>query len=144
MEDYLESIGVLCGADGVARVSDLARRLEVRTSSVVGALRTLKREGFVEQQRYGFIRLTDTGRREADRIQGRHVALALFLEEVLGLDPVAASKDACRVEHVVEPETLRRLSAAAAFLVGSGHPDLRWKEEFRTFYEQWDGEGPCG
>jgi len=42
MEDYLEVIYQLCQEDGLARVKDIAARLTVTNSSVVGAIKNLK------------------------------------------------------------------------------------------------------
>jgi DtxR family transcriptional regulator, Mn-dependent transcriptional regulator len=137
MEDYLEAIGDLSTEHGLTRVRDLARRLGVTNPSVVGAIRTLKQHSLVDQERYGFVRLTEEGQKRADVITGRHQALSRFLQEVLGLDEPTASKDACRIEHVVSPETMKRLRAAAAFLGGDVHSDLHWKEEFLRFYATW-------
>jgi DtxR family Mn-dependent transcriptional regulator len=136
MEDYLETIGEVCRDQGVARVKEIATRMEVSNPSVVRALRTLKRRRLVEQERYGHVRLTDEGQRVAREILGRHQTLAEFLEHVLGLDPATASRDACRIEHAVSPQTMRRLRAAVAFLRGSAHADLHWSSEFARFCEK--------
>ena len=134
MEDYLEVIGGLCRSHGIARVKDISSRMKVTGPSVVGALRTLKTKNLVSQERYGFIRLTDEGERIATSVQARHDVLAHFLEAILGLDPETASTDACRIEHAVSPETVRRLHAAAEFIRDEVHADLDWKKEFRAFY----------
>jgi DtxR family Mn-dependent transcriptional regulator len=133
MEDYLEAISNLCRDGGVARVRDIARRLEVSTASVVGALRSLKDKGLAEQEPYGYVSLTDSGGKAASSVVHRHEVLRGFLENVLGLDPGAASEDACRIEHAVSPETLARLAAMAEFLLGDAHEDLDWPREFRKF-----------
>ncbi len=134
MEDYLEAIENLCRDDGVARVRDIARRIEVSTASVVGAIRTLKEKGLADQEPYGYVRLTEAGGRAAASVVHRHEVLQGFLEDVLGLDPEAASEDACRIEHAVSPETLGRLGAMAEFLLGDAHGDLDWPGEFRKFF----------
>ena len=137
MEDYLEVIGGLCRTNGIARVKEISSRLKVTGPSVVGALRTLKTKNLVRQERYGFIRLTGEGERIAASVQARHDVLAHFLETILGLDPETASADACRIEHAVSPETVRRLRAAAEFIRDEAHADLDWKKEFRAFYVKY-------
>jgi len=133
MEDYLEAVHVISREQGVARVKDLARRIAVSDASVVAALRTLKQRELVLQERYGYVRLTEEGRRIAGEILHRHEVLASFLEHVLGLDADTAARDACRIEHAACPETIRRLQALGSFLLQAGHADLRWKEEFGAF-----------
>ena len=141
MEDYLETIFVLCQDKGVARVKDIASRLKVTNPSVVGALRTLKRKKLVRQERYGFIRLTDQGRELARSVLHRHSVLTHFLESILGLDADTAANDACRIEHAVSPETVRRLRAVAAFLQSEAHEDLDWTREFKRFYSNYRESG---
>ena len=133
MEDYLEAVFLLCRDGGVARVKQVASHLSVSTPSVVKAVRALKERGLIDQERYGYLKLTPEGERIAAEIMARHEFLVTFLEQVLGVDATAAVQDACRIEHVVSPDTLSRLRALAAFLLHGGHPDLRWREEFEAF-----------
>jgi DtxR family Mn-dependent transcriptional regulator len=134
MEDYLEVIGTLCREQTVARVKDIARHMGVSNPSVVRALQTLKSRRLVVQEPYGFVRLTPEGERAAREILDKHEMLADFLENILGLDPETASRDACRLEHAVSPETVRRMQAAAVFLKSEVHPDLQWRREFGQYY----------
>jgi DtxR family Mn-dependent transcriptional regulator len=136
MEDYLEAIGQLCAKNGVARIKDIAAKLEVSMASVVGAMKSLKRKGLVEQEHYGYVSLTVPGSRAAQSIIHRHQVLSHFLEKILGLDRETASRDACRIEHAVGPETVKRLRAAAAFIESEAHDDLDWGREFRKFYRK--------
>jgi DtxR family Mn-dependent transcriptional regulator len=39
-----------------------------------------------------------------------HKTLTTFLESVLGLEAEIAEADACRMEHVLSPETMEKLS----------------------------------
>jgi len=136
LEDYLEAIAVICRRDGVARVKDIAAALGVKDASVVGALRCLKEEGLVVQERYGFVRLTEAGNAIAGSVIHSHEVICHFLEAILGVDPKTAAADACRIEHVVSVQTLRKLRAVAEFLEGRVHRDLDWRTEFLTFYRE--------
>jgi DtxR family Mn-dependent transcriptional regulator len=136
LEDYIEVIGELCRDSGVARVKDIAARVGVTNPSVVRALRTLKREGLVEQQRYGFVQLTDSGHRVAGSVLLRHEVLADFLENVLCLDAATAAADACRMEHAISPQTLDRLRALVAFTRGEAPDDNDWRQGFRRFFRR--------
>lgn len=137
MEDYLEAIYTLCRQEGVARVKAIAGRLEVTNPSVVGAIRRLKDRNLVVHERYGYVRLTDEGEEIAGAIMHRHEVLSKFLEEILGLDRETASRDACKIEHAVSPETVRRLRAVAAFIEGEPQINVDWQKEFRRFYRDY-------
>jgi len=139
MEDYLEAIYHLCHEEGVARVKAIADRLDVTNPSVVGAIRKLKDRNLVVQERYGYVRLTDAGEEIAGAITHKHEVLSKFLEEILGLDRDTASQDACKIEHAVSPETVRRLRAVAEFIESEPQINVDWQKEFRRFYRDYAG-----
>lgn len=137
MEDYLEAIYHLCHTQGVARVKAIADRLDVTNPSVVGAIRRLKERNLVIQERYGYVRLTGEGEEIAGAILHRHEVLSKFLEEILGLDRETASRDACRIEHAVSPETVRRLRAVAEFIEREPQINVDWQKDFKRFYRNY-------
>ena len=109
LEDYLEAICQICSDGGVARMRDIARKLNVSTPSANAAVTRLGQAGLVSHQRYEYVQLTDRGKRYAERIVGRHQTLRRFLTQVLGVSPEVAEHDACQLEHGVSPETTERL-----------------------------------
>jgi len=109
--DYLETIYHLVRERKVARVRDIAERSEVRMSSVTGALRSLADKGLVNYAPYRVVTLTADGRRAARELVRRHEALRRFFSEALGVDDEAAERNACHVEHAIEPDVLDRLAA---------------------------------
>lgn len=109
LEDYLEAICQICSDGGVARMRDIARKLNVSTPSANAAVSRLGQAGLVSHERYEYIELTDRGRRYAERIVRRHQMLRRFLTQVLGVSPEVAERDACQLEHDVSPETTERL-----------------------------------
>ncbi|MDQ7780999.1 MAG: metal-dependent transcriptional regulator [Planctomycetota bacterium] len=111
MEDYLESIRELAKTAKVVRVRDISRRQGVEAPSVTTALRGLVKCGMVTHEKYGHVELTAKGKSSARVVSGRHAVLRLFLRDVLGLSERIAEADACRMEHAVSPETMRRLTA---------------------------------
>lgn len=139
MEDYLEAVYHLCRREGVARIKAIADRLEVTNPSVVGAIRKLKHRNLVIQEPYGYVRLTTEGEKIAGAITHRHKVLSDFLKNILGLDHATASADACKIEHAVSPETVRRLRAVAEFIKQEPQINVDWKKEFRRFYREYLG-----
>lgn len=137
MEDYLEAIYHLCRDEGVARVKAIADRLEVTTPSVVGAIRKLKDLNLVIQEPYGYVRLTLEGEEIGGTISHNHEVLSDFLKDILGLDHETASVDACKIEHAVSPETVRRLRAVAEFIKQGPQINMDWEKEFKRFYREY-------
>ncbi|MEX0974045.1 MAG: metal-dependent transcriptional regulator [Bacillota bacterium] len=111
IEDYLEVLLALADPNGAVRVTDVASRLGVAKSSVSEAMSLLKERGFVTQEKYGRIFLTEIGTEEARAVRRRHVILLTFLRDVLGVDPEKAEQDACQMEHAVGTESMQRMVA---------------------------------
>ena len=111
MEMYLKTILRLGRSDEPVRVKAIADSLGVKMPSVSGALRQLKAKGLVLHPAYGAVRLSARGRRAAGSVNQRYEVLRRFFTDVLNLDARAADRDACEIEHVVSPETMRRLAA---------------------------------
>jgi DtxR family Mn-dependent transcriptional regulator len=108
LEDYLEAVFDL---GPPARVSSIARHLDVAKASVTQAVQRLVEKGLVECARYGRVNLTEKGLRLAQKVRRRHNILVTFLEEVLGVSAATARHDACVLEHGLSDETTKRLAA---------------------------------
>lgn len=115
-EDYLEAILSLIRREQVARVRDIAKRLNVGKSAVTAALKTLSKRDLVNYDPYQFITLTAQGRQAAERVEDRHLTLQRFFQCVLGIDTDAAEANACRVEHSVDDEVVAGISDLADFM----------------------------
>lgn len=109
LQDYMEAILILNRQNKVARVKDIAKLLDVKSASVVGALKTLAQRGLLVHERYGYVELTPEGKRVAEQVLERHEVLIAFLHEVLGVNYEVAVRDACRIEHHLSEQTLQKL-----------------------------------
>ena len=107
-EDYLEAVLVLKKQKGYVRSIDLARHMGFSKPSISHAVKTLKHGGFLTMSDDGQLDLTDAGLEVADRIYERHRLLSAGLVK-LGVDPVQAEQDACRIEHVISDESFEKL-----------------------------------
>jgi DtxR family manganese transport transcriptional regulator len=116
-QDYCELIADLIDTQGEARAVDISRRLGVAHATVVNTIGRLQRDGYVLQQPYRSIFLTEAGRALALECRRRHQIVLRFLE-ALGIDPETARADAEGMEHHVSEPTLiafeRFIAEAAA------------------------------
>ena len=103
-EDYLEMILRLSEDKGYVRSVDIAAGLAVSTPSVSVAMKHLREDGYILMDKDNYIALTDSGMEIARRIYDRHKALTEILIRI-GVDPVTAQEDACKVEHDISPQT---------------------------------------
>lgn len=109
LEDYLEIIYVLSENNGEVRLTDIATSLNCSKPSVSKALSLLKNKNFINQERYSSITLTDEGYKTAKEIYFRHKTLVNFFKNTLGVNEEIAQEDACKIEHVISHESLKRL-----------------------------------
>jgi len=114
LEDYAELIDDLAQEDGLARATEIARRLGVSHVTAVKAVARLEREGLAASVPHRGVSLTEAGRALAARVRARHV-LVLDLLLALGVPPEDARVDAEGIEHHVSPATL---AAFERFLAG--------------------------
>lgn len=107
-ENYLETILILGKRNPVVRSVDIAAELGFKKSSVSVAMKHLREKQHITVTPEGFIYLTDAGRNIAEMIYERHELLTSWLVR-LGVDPAIAAEDACRIEHVISPESFRAI-----------------------------------
>jgi DtxR family Mn-dependent transcriptional regulator len=108
LEDYLEMVSFLSD-EGEVRVTDIATRLGVSKPSVLTALKTLEEQGLLEHERYRTVILTQQGAVMASEIRERHNFLTAFLRDTIGVNPETAEEDACKMEHILSEETLKKM-----------------------------------
>lgn len=104
MENYLETILILSRTKPVVRSVDIAEELGFSKPSVSVATKKLKESGHITVTKEGYIYLTDSGKEIAETILERHELISQWLI-FLGVDEKTAMEDACRIEHVISPES---------------------------------------
>ncbi len=109
LQDYLEVILSLSKEGEGVRVTDIAAELNIAKASVTQALSVLKKQGLAWQDRYGPVNLTEEGKKHALSVYKRHQIIRFFLTEILKVEPETAEKDACSLEHIVSPQTLKKI-----------------------------------
>ena len=108
-ENYLETILILKQEKGYVRSIDIAMKLDFSKPSVSRAMSLLRENGYITMdQKEGWIELTGSGREIAEHIYERHQVISQWLMD-LGVAEKTATADACRIEHVISPETFDRI-----------------------------------
>lgn len=113
-ENYLETILVLTKKNGSVRSIDVAEALQFTKASVSRAMSILKCDNYIIMNPDGSIVLTKEGQNKAAAVYDRHVTLTQFITNILGVDEKIAEKDACRIEHIISPETFAGIKAQLA------------------------------
>lgn len=107
-ENYLETILILHQRKGMVRSIDIVNELSFTKPSVSVAMKHLREDGYIEMDHSGFITLTEKGDAIAQKIYERHELFTQWLIS-LGVDEKIAAEDACRIEHVVSPESFEAI-----------------------------------
>ncbi|RLF70505.1 MAG: metal-dependent transcriptional regulator [Thermoplasmata archaeon] len=139
IEEYVETIYELSKGGGLARVKDVAEKLGVSLPTVTEMFQKLSTQGYVNYEPYSGATLTEEGLSLARGLERRHGALKEFFI-LLGLPEERADEEACRIEHVVEGETVERLLLFLRFLKEEDR--MRLMEEFLLYrMSEEKGEG---
>lgn len=132
IEDYVEIIYDIQEQKGQVHTNDIANALEINPASVTEIFRKLHAEGYIHYQKYVGATLTKEGKRIAIKTKKKHETLKDFLI-ILGVNKTIANEDACKIEHVVNPKTMSRLSKFVEFVNESKERAL-WLEHFDYYY----------
>ena len=106
---YLMTIRELLETQGYARVTDIAKRMNITRGSCSISLKPLKKRGLVVEDANKFLMLSEEGRHLAEVVERNDELLEVFFREVLGLDPDQAEVDACKIEHLLSLEASVKL-----------------------------------
>ena len=127
---HVVAIANLREKQGYARVSDVAKVLNITRGSASLTLKSLKQKGLVLEDENRFLLLSDGGQFIADSVRGKRLVMRKFFSEVLGVPADQAEVDTCKVEHLVSEDAAHRLAMFLRFL-GSDDPKAK------AFREAW-------
>jgi DtxR family Mn-dependent transcriptional regulator len=142
VEDYLEAIYVIIKRKGYARTTDIADCLEVKPSTVTEMLRKLDSFGYIKYRKYEGAVLTNEGYKIGEAVKGRHDALMSLLK-YFQIPEDIADKDACLMEHGLDPVTVIQIKKFVKFVNNcpKGRPD--WLDHFKHFSETGEFSQDC-
>jgi DtxR family Mn-dependent transcriptional regulator len=115
LQDYLEAIGILIKNNKVARVKDIAEKLNVKLASVTGALKQLRSRGYIKYSPYSLITLTAKGEKLADNLISTHNLLKKLFAEIFLFEKKEAEKISCILEHYISDSSIRNIKRFMEF-----------------------------
>jgi len=109
LEDYLELIYNSVQEGKNTKAIDIANAFNIARSSASEALiRLMDMDLIIYEGRKG-IKITKKGEIEAQKIIKKHSILCDFFNKVLKIDFETASKNACKIEHVIDDEIIDKI-----------------------------------
>lgn len=131
---YLLAIDLLLEKNLVAKISDIAKELKVKPSSVSDMVSRLQRNDLVLYQKYKGVRLTKKGKEKLKKIKLKTYLFVEFFKQ-LGIPEKFAYNDAKALEAYLSPFTLKKMQKFLSFLkLFSTSPCLF--DYFRQFSQQ--------
>ena len=107
-EMYLETILILSEKKEKVHAVDISEYMGYSKPSVSRAVGLLLDGAYIRIEQDGSISLTDSGRQVAGTIYERHRLLTEYLVAI-GVPESIAADDACKIEHVISPESFEAL-----------------------------------
>ena len=128
---------------GWARVSDIARRLDITRGSVSVNLRPLKKRGWIETDEHHMVKLSARGLKAAQAVMAKRVVVRAFLSEVLDTPGPQADIDSCKIEHLISDETGRRLARFTRLLTSDDPAAKAFLARFRSSHGECPDNRTC-
>ena len=94
---------------GYARVTDVAKFLNITTGSASANLKSLKTKKLVIEDDNRFLTLSDRGQKLAELVIMRKEVIREFLTNILKVSPEQAEVDACKTEHLLSIESATKM-----------------------------------
>ncbi|MHA1114555.1 MAG: metal-dependent transcriptional regulator [Candidatus Heimdallarchaeum aukensis] len=123
-EEYIEIIYDICLEKGIAKVSEIKKRLKLQSlSSVTEMVQKLHEEGLIKYEKYKGVTITEKGLSVAKQLLQRHQAIEDFLL-FLQIDKKIALQDACAIEHVISEQSIEAIIKFVCFLNKKENKDI--------------------
>lgn len=107
-EEYLETIYDIVEDKGYAKVSDVAKELDLGLSAVTEMFQKLDDKGYIDYKKYSGVTLTEKGKGIAKSLLNSHKIWEDFFVKI-GINRDKADDNACKIEHVVDPEITEKV-----------------------------------
>lgn len=109
LEDYLETIWINTETSQKIRPIDVSKIMNVSRASVTEALNKLSKKGYIRNEKYQTITLTEQGEEIAKKIVSKHRTLQHFFEKILNLSTEESTENACKIEHVITDNAFKQI-----------------------------------
>ena len=131
IEEYVEVVYNIQSKKKKVHTNSVASELNVSPASVTEMFQKLNDERYIDYKKYSGVSLTKKGEKIAIATKRKHDTLKNFLM-ILGVDENIADEDACRIEHNINPETMKKLRKFVEF---ASLEDVctKWLEHFRYY-----------
>ncbi|AZP04224.1 metal-dependent transcriptional regulator [Jeotgalibaca ciconiae] len=122
--DFLKAIVKLGGGERRVNNKDLAKELRISSAAVTDMALKLMDDGYINYIPYKGIKITETGRRETNKLIRKHRLWEVFLYEKLGYNWNQVHADADLLEHASSDFLIERLNEFLGFPTMDPHGEF--------------------
>jgi len=115
LEDYIEFIYNEISLKKEIKAVDIANHFGVTRATVSETLIKLCEKGLIIYVGRKGIIITPEGKKEAKKIIKKHNILNTFFHEILGTNEELSGENACKIEHVIDSELIKKIDKFTAF-----------------------------
>lgn len=115
---YLMALHEILENQGYARLSDIAKKLDVSLGSLSTSLKPLLKKELIVQDKNKHLTLSEDGHHIAIHIEQTWSVLTTLFHDILGINKETAEIDACKIEHLLSPESSKGLHRLIEVLEG--------------------------
>lgn len=116
-EKYLLEIYLSVTNQGYARVSHIAKLLNVSVSSASKMIAKLNREEFIHYQPYGIITLTECGLLNGEKLASNHQILRQFFQYI-GFESDKIENEVNNIESYISSEAIEKIRQLLVAKIG--------------------------
>lgn len=106
---YLFAVEECLEKFGYARAVDISRALNITPGSCSTGLKSLLKKGFIVEDENKFIKLSKQGKDIVKVVEVNRNSLISFFKNTLKLDDEQAVKNACKIEHLLDAEVVKKM-----------------------------------
>ena len=108
---YLFAVEECLEKFGYARAVDISRALNITPGSCSTGLKSLLKKGFIVEDENKFIKLSKQGKDIVKVVEANRNSLISFFKNTLKLDDDQAMKNACKIEHLLDSEVVKKMES---------------------------------
>lgn len=119
LQDYIELIYNSISSGKEIKAIDIANAFKISRASVSEALIRLSDLDLILYEGRKGIKITPKGITEAKKIIKKHSVLCDFFTKVLNTDFDIASKNACKIEHVIDEDLIEKIDNFTQYCISN-------------------------
>lgn len=140
---YLNVIAQLHKEKGYVRLTDVARHLGISKAAASQGLSALKARGYVLEDEARMLSLSHEGVVLANTVEHNFMVVTAFFHHVLGIDEDTARTDACKLEHLLSPQTSMALACFVKAILDDPEFGTRIKAKVVEMLEAFERAKTC-